>query len=104
MPSLLLYAVTALITYIAYCQLFALFQIVAGKAPPVAANTWWAFLSGKNVPGGALIERFYEKVRLFFVFVFEKGREGLVVEDVRDDGGDGVRDNCETGAGRYGKG
>ena len=63
MPSLLIYAVTALITYIAYSQLFALFQTVAHKAPPVAANSWWAFLSGKSVPGGVLIEQFYEKVR-----------------------------------------
>ncbi|OBT75677.1 hypothetical protein VF21_05186 [Pseudogymnoascus sp. 05NY08] len=61
MPSLLIYAATALITYIAYVQLFALFQTVVRKAPPVAANSWWAFLRGKSVPGSVLIEEFYEK-------------------------------------------
>ncbi|KFY44346.1 hypothetical protein V494_01518, partial [Pseudogymnoascus sp. VKM F-4513 (FW-928)] len=61
MPSLLIYAVTALITYIAYVQLHALFQSVVRKAPPVAANSWWTFLRGKSVPGSVLLERFYEK-------------------------------------------
>ncbi|OBT48819.1 hypothetical protein VE00_00615 [Pseudogymnoascus sp. WSF 3629] len=61
MPSLLIYAATALITYIAYVQLFALFQTVVRKAPPVAANSWWTFLRGKSVSGGVLIEQYYEK-------------------------------------------
>ncbi|KFY89950.1 hypothetical protein V498_06241 [Pseudogymnoascus sp. VKM F-4517 (FW-2822)] len=61
MSSLLLYAATALITYIAYSQLFALFQAAVRKAPPVAANSWWTFLRGKSVPGNVLIEEFYEK-------------------------------------------
>lgn len=70
MPSLLIYAATALITYIAYVQLFALFQTVVRKAPPVAANSWWTFLRGKSVSGGVLIEQYYEKVRRsHFVFV-----------------------------------
>lgn len=63
MPSLLIYAATALVTYIAYVQLHALFQTVVRKGPPVAANSWWAFLSGKSVPGSVLLEEFYEKVR-----------------------------------------
>lgn len=63
MPSLLLYAATALITYIAYSQLLALIQTVVRKVPPVASNSWWALLRGKSVPGGVLIEQFYEKVR-----------------------------------------
>ncbi|OBT66800.1 hypothetical protein VE03_04114 [Pseudogymnoascus sp. 23342-1-I1] len=61
MPSLLIYAATALITYVAYVQLLALFQTVVRKAPPVAANSWWTFLRGKSVPGSVLIEEFYEK-------------------------------------------
>ncbi|KFZ15790.1 hypothetical protein V502_05410 [Pseudogymnoascus sp. VKM F-4520 (FW-2644)] len=61
MPSLLLYAATALITYIAYVQLVALFQTIVRKAPPVASNSWWTFLRGKSVPGNVLIEQFYEK-------------------------------------------
>lgn len=78
MSSLLLYAATALVTYIAYSQLFALFQAAVRKAPPVAANSWWTFLRGKSVPGNVLIEEFYEKVRIFLflsglVFEIEKG-------------------------------
>ncbi|KFY73381.1 hypothetical protein V499_06551 [Pseudogymnoascus sp. VKM F-103] len=61
MPSLLIYAATALVTYIGYVQLHALFQTVVRKGPPVAANSWWAYLSGKSVSGSVLLEEFYEK-------------------------------------------
>lgn len=90
MSSLFMYAATALITYIAYSKLFALFQTVVRKAPPVAANSWWTFLKGKSVPGNVLIEEFYEKVRiLLFCLAWSlRSEKGVLVSGVR---GIGVR-------------
>ena len=70
MPSLLIWAVTAALTYFVYAQLHDLFQKVVRRAPPVAANSWWAFLRGKGAPGAELITGFYEKVSLFYYFAF----------------------------------
>lgn len=69
MPSFLIYAVTAIITYIAYVQLHGLFETVVRKVPPKAANSWKAFLTGKSLSGGDLLKAAYEKVRRNFVFV-----------------------------------
>jgi hypothetical protein len=64
MPSLFVWAITALLSYAAYTQLHALFETVVRRAPPVAANSWWALLTRKSVPGGKLVQGFYEKVSL----------------------------------------
>ena len=69
MASFLIYAVTALITYIAYIQLHGLFETVVRKVPPKAANSWKAFLTGKSLSGGDLLKAAYEKVRFFLVFI-----------------------------------